>query len=138
MKSIPTIAATALALSFALQAQASTLPQPTTENGVTFLSGGIGHDEAAALKAEAKNYPLSLVFSAGKDNAFLADIKVTIRDHTGKEVLSTTSAGPIMLIKLPAGRYKIDAQRGDGKHLHRTVQVAGHGDRRVAFHWQAA
>ena len=127
----------ALLLAAALQASAATLPQAKTENGVSYLSGGIGQDEAAAMRAEAKDYPLSMVFSAGKDNEYLAGVTVTIKDKTGKQVLNTASTGPILLVKLPAGRYSIAAER-NGQTLRRTVQVNHHGDKRVNFHWASA
>jgi len=123
-------------LAVALQANAATLPQPKTENGVTYVSGGIGADEAAAMKTEAKHYPMSMIFSAGKDNAFLADVKVTITRKGGKELLST-AAGPIMLVKLPAGTYAVAADR-NGTTLHRTVHVGTKADRQIVFHWSNA
>ena len=118
-------------------AGAAALPQAKTENGVTYISGGIGHDEAAAMKAEARNYPLSIVFSAGKDNEYLAGLNVTILDRKGKEVFKTSGAGPILLVKLPAGKYTITAQR-NGESLRRAVQVTGHPGKQIALHWASA
>lgn len=126
----------ALPVAAAMMTQ-SALPQPNTENGVTYMSGGIGETEAAAMKQEAKHYSLSMVFSANKDNEYLADVRVTIKDATGKELLSTVSNGPIMLVKLPAGRYSVAADL-DGKTLHRTVHVAAKNERQVNFHWPKA
>ena len=127
----------ALALALAFSTAAAALPQPQTENGITYLTGGIGSDESAAMKAAAKDYPLSMVFSGGKHNAYLADVKVTIKDHAGKAMLDTVADGPIMLVRLPAGKYAVAAMR-DGKTLHRIVQVKAKGDRQVHFHWPKA
>ena len=137
MKAIFSVAAGTLALAVAFHAVGATLPQARTEHGVTYISGGIGHDESAALKAEARKYPLSMVFSAGKDNEYLADVKITIKDKAGKEVLNAVANGPIMLVKIPAGRYTIAAER-NGKTLHRAVQVNQKGDKEVNFHWPSA
>ncbi|HYL88563.1 MAG TPA: carboxypeptidase regulatory-like domain-containing protein [Burkholderiales bacterium] len=137
MKSAMTLSAGALALALALPVLADTLPQSRTEHGITYMSGGIGSDESAAMKAEAKNYPLSLVFSAGRHDAYLADVPVTIKDRSGKTLLDTVSSGPLMLLKVPAGKYTIVATR-DGKALHRTVLVKAKGDRQVLFHWPTA
>src|ERR1041384_6973190 len=93
------LASTTAVLAAVLHANAATLPQPRTENGVTYVDGGIGGEEAAAMKAEVKHYPLSMIFSAGKENEFLADVKVKIKDKDGKDIMSTT-AGPIMLVKV--------------------------------------
>lgn len=114
--------------------QSTDLPKPKTEGMVTYVSGGIGKPESDAMKAEAKHYPLSMVFSGNKDNEYLANVRVTIRDHTGKDVLSTTSEGPIMLVKLPTGKYRITAE-ADGKTLHRTVTIARTGEKQLSLHW---
>lgn len=134
--------ASAFALSLAVPAWAGsamdyTLPQIKAENGVTYMSGGVGKPEAAAMREEARHYPLSMVFSAAKDNEFLADVQVTIKDKTGKEMLNAVSDGPIMLVKLPAGKYTVAAE-AHGKTLHRTVEVPSRGDRQVSFHWVKA
>ncbi len=142
MKSTNTLIAGAVALGLALPAWAGsamdyTLPQAKTENGIIYLSGGVGKPEAAAMREEARHYPLSMVFSAAKDNEFLADVQVKIRNNAGKEVLSTVSDGPIMLVKLPAGKYTVAAE-AHGKMLQRSVQVPAKGDRQVSFHWAQA
>jgi hypothetical protein len=137
MKAAWTASAGALVLAAALSAVAATLPQPKTEHGITYMSGGIGRDEADAMKAEAKHYPLSLTFSAGKQNEYVADVPVTIKDHSGKTVLDTVSAGPIMLVKLPAGKYRVVAKM-HGKTLQHSVTVKAKGERQVSFHWPQA
>jgi hypothetical protein len=137
MKARFVLSAAALALALSLTAGAATLPASVSANGITYLSGGIGHEEAAAMQAEARNYPLSLVFSAGKHDAFVSNVTVTIKDKAGKVLLDSAAGGPIMLVKLPAGEYTITALQYDAP-LHRTVRVTGHGAKRVAFHWSKA
>lgn len=140
MKSKMKVTIGALALGLALPVLAVTqasLPQPRTDHGVTYLSGGIGHEEALAMKAEAKHYPLSMVFSEGKRGEYLANVDVTIRNSLGKVVLTTVSGGPIMLLKLPAGEYKIVAT-SNGKTLHRSVIVGHKGDMALSFNWPQA
>jgi len=137
MKARLILSAATLAVAFSVVAHSASLPSAQTVNGITFLSGGIGHEEASALKAEAKNYPLSLLFTAGPRHAFVSKVKVTIKDKAGKVVLDSTSDGPIMLVKLPAGEYRIDAVQGDAS-LQRRVHVAAQGGKHVAFHWHKA
>jgi hypothetical protein len=127
----------AIALGVALPAAAAmnaSLPKPETMNGITYLSGGIGKSEAQAMKAEARHYPLSMTFSAGKDDEFLASVPVTVKNARGKTMLDTVSDGPIMLLKLPAGKYTVTAE-AYGKSYSRTVQVKPKGDTPVSFHW---
>jgi len=139
MKANCKMLAGAIALGVALPAAAtsmsSSLPKLETQSGVTYLSGGIGSSEAQSMKAEAKHYPLSLTFSAGKDNEFLASVPVTIENSAGKKVLDTVSYGPIMLVKLPAGKYTISAE-AYGKTYRRVVQVKAKGDTPLYFHWR--
>lgn len=137
MNTFSKLSAAALALALAVPALSAALPQPKTEHGVTYLSGGIGEDESAAMKAEAKNYPLSVVFSAGKYGEYLAHVPVKITDRSGKVVLDTVSKGPILLVRLAPGRYTVTATR-DGKTLRQAVEVKAKGDTPVAMHWAQA
>lgn len=142
MKSTPKLLIGAVALGLTLPAAAATmtqsaLPQAKTENGISYMSGGVGEAESSAMKKEARHYPLSMVFSAKKDNEYLADVHVHIKDKAGKEVLSTVSDGPIMLVKLPAGKYRVAAEV-KGKTLHRAVRISAKGEEQLNFHWPHA
>jgi hypothetical protein len=133
MKAILKLPAGALALALTFSSFAATLPQPKTDYGITYLSGGIGSDESSAMKAEAKNYPLSVVLSAGREGAYVADVPITIKDAAGEKVLNVTG-GPIVLVKLLPGRYTISATR-NGKVLHQVVTVKAKVDTHASFHW---
>ena len=85
------------------------LPPVQHQGSVQYVSGGIGLDESEALKAAAKDYPLALTFATGRRKAdYVADVTVA-HDGQGKPVLRATSEGPYMLVKLPAGDYKVSA-----------------------------
>lgn len=87
------------------------LPAVKVEGAVQYLSGGIGADETAAIKAESSRYALTLLLAetrSGRD-VFLADVSVTIRDGNGQAVLETVTEGPYLLVNLPAGRYQLSA-----------------------------
>jgi hypothetical protein len=99
---------------------------PKTENGVSYLCGGIGQDEAAQMKQAARDHGLMLTFAA-RNGSYLADVNVDITDASGNTVLRTTCDGPIMLVDLPkAGNYRIRAEAG-GYTLTRTARVAPAG-----------
>lgn len=115
----------------------SPLPQEQMQGSVAYLSGGIGLDESDAIKKAAPNYPLELEFvrTAVPRAEYLSDVKVTIKDHTGKTVLDTVAAGPFLLAKLPAGSFTVLAQHADvGKQ--RVVNIKARGHERVMFVWQ--
>lgn len=102
--------------------------QPRTENGVTYLCGGVGQEEASYLKGEARNHDLMLTFAA-HNGEYLADVNVAIDDAKGNPVLQTTCDGPMMLVDLPkGGAYRIHAE-ANGYALNRTVNVKPHAQK---------
>lgn len=112
--------------------------QPTTQNGITYLCGGVGLDESTAMKQAAKSYDLMSTFAA-QDGSYLADVSVEIADKSGTPVLQTTCDGPMMLVKVPhAGSYRVQATV-DGHTQTKTAQAGGgHGPQRLVFVWPAA
>ena len=80
--------------------------------------------------------PLVLEFvgitKAGND--YLADVPVTISDSHGKDLLSTKSDGPFMLVSLPHGRYDVTA-RYHGKTKRREVSVSDATHAHEMFAW---
>ena len=140
MHTISKIIMGVMALSLTLPALAAShieMPQVRTEGGVTYLSGGVGHDEAIAMRKEAKQYSLSMFFSEGKRGEFVSDVHLVVKDKTGKIVFNTVSDGPILLVKLPAGDYFVTADM-DGKKLHRTVKISDKSDVRMWLNWPQA
>jgi hypothetical protein len=112
------------------------LPLLHRQGVVTYLSGGIGSDQSAALKDVMHKYPLVLEF-AGKSNQgneYLADVPVRITDMNGTTVLNATAHGPFMLASLPDGRYKISASY-EGKTQQRVIDVTSAGHARTLFLW---
>jgi len=95
---------------------------PKSENGVTYLCGGIGAAEAAQMKREAANYNLMLTF-AESSGAYMANVSVDIADARGKPILHTVCDAPIMLVDLPtAGSYTITAEV-NGYPVSKTVRA---------------
>ena len=114
------------------------LPPEQTQGKVTYLSGGIGLDQQAAIKQAANEYPLELEFlESGEGHAVLtAGVQVTITDRTGKVVLDARSDGPFMLARLPDGQYTISAEN-TGRVETRRVIVERGKHRTVVFEWRA-
>ena len=127
-------AALALGLAGAAFAQDG-LPPLQTSGGVSYMTGGVGLDESDAIKAAEKDFNLSLLFAQNKRGEYLSDVKVSIADKAGKTVLKVVSDGPMLLVRLPAGAYKVSADHG-GKTLVKTVQVAAKGVARASFVWE--
>lgn len=126
-----------LALAGVLSTAQAALPPVKHQGSVQYVSGGIGIDESEAMKAAAKDYPLALTFAAQRDGKadYVASVAVTIHDSHGKEVLKAMAEGPYMLVKLPAGSYKISATYNGGAQ-DRQVTVQNTGTTRAVFEWK--
>ncbi|WP_316157398.1 carboxypeptidase regulatory-like domain-containing protein [Cupriavidus sp. BIC8F] len=113
------------------------LPPVRAQGTVRYVTGGIGLDEADAIKQAAAQYPLELQFyrKAVPRDEYLSDVKVLIKDEAGKEFLATTSEGPFLLAKLPEGRYRVSAER-HGIAKQRVVQIRASQHQRLIFEWQ--
>ena len=126
---------------FALPAAAapeSNLPAAHHEGAVTYISGGVGQQEADAIRHVAKYYPLELEFllKAKPRDEYLAGVKVRIKDMHNKMVLNITSNGPFLLAKLPEGKYAVSAERNHDL-MNREVHIVAKEHRRVVFEWQS-
>jgi hypothetical protein len=113
------------------------VPQPRTEGGITFISGGVGMEERDALKKVEGDYNLRLLFAAQGSGEFVADVKVTIRDTKGKTVLEVASVGPRFFAKLTPGSYKITAEN-NGTAMTRAVRISPKRSVSQAFYWKVA
>ncbi|HCE09644.1 MAG TPA: hypothetical protein DEQ40_13800, partial [Oxalobacteraceae bacterium] len=104
-------AASMFATGSARSMNAADLPHEKVQGPVIYLTGGIGQDEATAMKHEESRYPLALEFveHAKPKDQYLANVDVTIKDRTGKTALKTISEGPFLFAKLLSGRYTVIA-----------------------------
>lgn len=112
------------------------LPAVQQAGAVTFLSGGIGTDQALAIKHAMPQYSLALTFvgTTRHGNEYLSDVPVTIVNSRGDTVLDTSTDGPFMLASLPAGRYKVDASY-NGRTQRRVVNISKSTHARQMFSW---
>ena len=108
--------------------------QPRQQNGVTYLSGGIGLDESRAIQL-AKGYNLHLTFSAGSANEYTPDVDLMIQSIQGSPVLDLKQVGPIVYVKLPAGKYSVVATR-NGQQERSSVTLEEGAIRDVNAHWK--
>ncbi|MBJ7312643.1 hypothetical protein ACFOLJ_21295 [Rugamonas sp. CCM 8940] len=101
-------------------------PVARSDNGFAYVCGGVGSTEAAQMKRAAGHYNMMLTF-AEAGGAYLADVKVTIADLRGNNLLDTVCDAPIMLLNFPrAGAYRVSAEVA-GQTRSRVVQVRRHG-----------
>ena len=107
--------------------------QRQDQNGVAYLSGGIGEDEAKAIQ-QATGYNLHMTFSIGVENKYVPDVDVVIHNAQGQTVLTLTQAGPLVYVQLPPGKYTVAATR-NGEERRDTTDVGSGAARNPVFHW---
>lgn len=108
--------------------------QPQQENGITYLSGGIGLDESTAMKQMQGGYNLRMTFATGPKDEYLPGVNVAIQKANGQQVLSLNDVGPYLYVKLPADKYTVISSM-NGEEKRQTVAVDGSGAKSVVFHW---
>ncbi len=113
------------------------LPAERVNGNVIYLSGGIGQEEAAALRQSESRYPLALEFIRNGESGaeFLAGVSVTIKDPQGNVVLAAPSEGPLLLAKLPDGKYKVIVAPENRAPKERDIVVAGRTHEHIVFAW---
>ncbi|WP_043302398.1 carboxypeptidase-like regulatory domain-containing protein, partial [Burkholderia humptydooensis] len=130
MRVVATIAAVA---ALGSTAAANETLEPATQNGIAYVTGGVGQDEVDALRAAASKYNLRMTF-ASRSGEYLSDVDVTIRSAAAQPVLTVRTNGPFLYARLPAGQYRIDARYG-GAEQRRSVRVPASGGVHVDFRW---
>ncbi|MBC3365145.1 carboxypeptidase regulatory-like domain-containing protein [Pseudomonas sp. SWRI154] len=110
--------------------------QPTQQNGITYLSGGIGEDEARAI-GQAQGYNLHMTFAIGPENKYVPDVDVTVQKVSGQAVLTLSDAGPLVYVQLPPGKYTVVATR-NGEERRDTAEVGSGAARKLVFHWNSS
>jgi hypothetical protein len=130
------IAAAALSLAVSLTPALATAgpAQPQQQNGVSYISGGVGQDEQNAMRALSADYNLRLTFASKQTGAYRSDIQLDIADARGNSVLSVPSTGPMVFAKLPPGVYRISAS-AEGKTFKRSVRI-GNAPKEMILHWE--
>ena len=103
------------------------------QNGITYLSGGIGEDEARAI-GQAQGYNLHMPFAIGPENKYIPDVHVVVQNAAGQALLTLDEAGPLVYVQLPPGNYTVVATR-NGEARRDTADVGSGAARKLVFHW---
>jgi len=72
------------------------------------VSGGIGESGREIIRQHEQEYPLKLIFT-GQGGMYLSDVDVTVIDAAGRTIEHTTTEGPVLLLDLPDGTYRVTA-----------------------------
>jgi len=132
------VAALAATASFASipPAYQAHLPPERMIGDVPFITGGRTPQEEAAVKRAAQEWPLEIVFDErdGSKDKTLENMPVTVTDASGRVVFDGIASGPVMLLKLPKGRYTVTT-KWDAWEFSRPVTL-GDDRERVVFDWK--
>ena len=125
----PMILVSTLLVLLGLSAGASEMPAaapaplaPQVQNGVKFLTGGVGEEEQSRLLTLDKSYNLRVALTDSKGE-YLSGVDVTIQKVGGHDLVQTTTFGPILLAELAPGRYVIRTSDVGRRPEERVVDV---------------
>jgi hypothetical protein len=107
--------------------------QQQQQNGITYLNGGVGEDEAKAIQ-QAQGYNLHMTFSTGPKDEYVPDVNLVIQKNPGSPVLTLSEVGPLVYVQLPPGKYTVVATR-NGEERRDTAEVGSGAARNLVFHW---
>lgn len=125
----------AAAMSLQAHATASQLPPERHVGVASYVSGGVGEGESQRFEAAFGHYPLviRLFENNGPRDEYTADARVKITDLKGRSVLDEKANGPFMLVRLPAGDYRIAASLEGHTLAEQTVHVTDSGHTKTTF-----
>ena len=130
-----TLAAAAIVLAACLTSTAAlAAPTPKQQNGITYINGGVGQEEQAAMQALRADYNLQLTFATKQSGAYRSDVQLDIMDTKGNTLVSAANTGPMFFAKLPPGTYRVSAA-AEGKTFKRTVKI-GNAPKEMVLHWE--
>jgi hypothetical protein len=117
-------------------ATAASLPKEHHRGALRWMSGGVGKDQADAMRAVASRYNVLLVMAEAREPsaAFLAAVPVSIGDAKGHVLLRIKSAGPLLFLHLPPDRYKVKAKVA-GRTLSKSFAVKSKGTQQITLIW---
>ncbi|HSA58806.1 MAG TPA: hypothetical protein VLJ37_03900 [bacterium] len=101
------------------------------KNGVTYLCSGIGESKDDPRTSE---FPMKIVF-ATVSSALYSDVNVKVYEEgSGKSVFDVFCDGAWLLVKLPAGKYRVSAT--DQKNQSRSCSMTiGSSQTQCVLRW---
>ena len=129
------VAAQAVPLAVAQTQVPQLNPNPQTQGGVTYVSGGIADDWQQSMESQRGQYNLHLLFAQLGTGAYFANVPVEITDSSGRTVLSAVSQGPFFYARLQPGSYRVTAAHA-GQAITKTAFVgSGSGAPDLDYRW---
>jgi hypothetical protein len=106
------------------------------QNGISYMSGGIGLDEARFIQ-QSSGYNLHMSFSVGSKNEYLPNEDVVVQNSQGHPIFTLNQAGPLVYVQLPAGKYTVVTTR-HGEKRSSSVDIGNGSAHALNIHWSNA
>jgi hypothetical protein len=104
------------------------------QDGMRFVTGGVGLEEREALKSMSGDFNVRLTFAVKGTGAYVANVDVAIADAKGMRVLTANADGPKLYAQLAPGKYTVKATFS-GKTQTRRISVGKMGATEATFLW---
>jgi len=105
------------------------------DHGIPYVTGGVGQDEASALRRLASGYSMRATFTS-VTGEYLSGVAVQVSSSNGATVFTAVSQGPYLFARLPSGHYRVVASF-NGVERSREFYVPTRGSVRFAMVWPA-
>ena len=118
-------------------AQAATNPPIRVADGIEYMCGGKGGEEAAFMRTVAPRWAAALEFGVLRAAAgeVPGEIQVLVRErYTGHLVMQAAVEAPVMLARLEPGAYEVEATLA-GLTLRQPLVVFGGLSSKAVFTW---
>jgi len=111
-------------------------PQAQMQGEIAYITGGVGEEESAAMRGDAKNWPLMIDFSQNLENrdVWISQVDLRIQDAKGNGIFVATTDGPLLLVRLQSGNYVLMAAY-EGVTKTQKIQIIDGKPLRVSLNW---
>ena len=114
------------------------IPETQYSQEISYITGGVGEGETAAILAEAKQWPLLLEMSQIENGRgvwiFGATIKI-ISSAKKQMAFEAQADGPYMLVNLVPGDYMIEATY-EGVMQKRALSIKADSSQKISLFWK--
>lgn len=84
-----------------------------SENGITYVTGGIGDEEMAQLKAQQGNFNVQVLLTA-QHGEYLGEALARVIGADGADLAVIENAGPYVYVQLKPGSYTFEVTAKEG------------------------
>jgi hypothetical protein len=105
-----------------------------TDQGVRYLTGGIGSEEREAMETLGTKFNLKLIF-AELSGDYIAGVAAILSDQHGKELGTIITNGPWLYVQLSPGTYRVRATLDGVTQEIAKLRIREHGQVVRFMHW---